>query len=100
MTDRKSGGQQELFSYRETAPMDGAGCLAERFAAKGAGSLTDIELAAVIVAHNHPSGNTTPSQEDLDVTTRLRKAGDILGIRVLLDHLIVTKEGYVSMLET
>lgn len=53
---------------------------------------------AVVVAHNHPSGNLEPSIEDQDVTRRLRQAGDLLGIKVL-DHLIFGEEGYLSMLE-
>jgi DNA repair protein RadC len=44
--------------------------------------------AAVIVAHNHPSGDTAPSVQDREVTTRLREAGKILGIP-LTDHVIV-----------
>jgi len=55
--------------------------------------------SAIIVAHNHPSGNLTPSQEDLEITIRLKKAGELLGIR-LLDHLIFSDEGYLSLLET
>jgi DNA repair protein RadC len=53
---------------------------------------------AVIVAHNHPSGNLQPSGEDLEVTKRLRNAGDILGIKVL-DHLIFDQEHFYSLLE-
>lgn len=48
--------------------------------------------AAVIVAHNHPSGDTTPSAEDKDATRRLVKAGDLLGVPVL-DHVIVADGG-------
>ena len=44
---------------------------------------------AIIVAHNHPSGNTAPSAEDLELTSRLDAAGELLGI-ALLDHVIVT----------
>ncbi len=44
--------------------------------------------ASVILAHNHPSGEPTPSQEDLDVTKRLVEAGKILGISVL-DHIVI-----------
>ena len=44
--------------------------------------------AAVILAHNHPSGDTTPSREDKEITRRLKEAGEILGIKVL-DHIIV-----------
>ena len=45
--------------------------------------------AAIAIAHNHPSGNVTPSEEDKDVTIRIKKAGDILGIK-LLDHVMFT----------
>ena len=50
---------------------------------------------AIVVAHNHPSGNPTPSQEDIGVTQRLKEAGDILGIH-LLDHVIVGRGEYLS----
>ena len=54
--------------------------------------------ASVIVAHNHPSGNLEPSQEDLDLTKRLVGAGKLLGIE-LLDHVIVSKDGFSSFKE-
>jgi len=54
---------------------------------------------AIIIAHNHPSGNLEPSKEDRDVTMRIKQAGDILGIRVL-DHLVFSTNGYRSMLES
>lgn len=50
----------------------------------------------IILSHNHPSGEVTPSQEDMTVTERLISAGKILGIDVL-DHVIVTKEKWRSM---
>ena len=53
---------------------------------------------AVIVAHNHPSGILIPSNDDIQVTQRLLKSGELLGIRVL-DHLIFSDEGFRSMLE-
>ncbi len=53
--------------------------------------------AAIVVAHNHPSGTLYPSKEDLEITTRLKKAGEILGIP-LLDHIIITKNGHYSFL--
>ena len=52
--------------------------------------------AAMIVAHNHPSGDPTPSPEDLDLTRRLIQAGRLLGIPVL-DHLIIGREGDLSL---
>jgi len=54
--------------------------------------------ASVIIAHNHPSGELRPSQNDLNVHKQLVEAGKILGIKVL-DHLIVTKKGYCSFQE-
>lgn len=51
--------------------------------------------AAVIFSHNHPSGDPTPSRDDMVITERLVKAGDILGIRVL-DHIVVGSEGFYS----
>jgi DNA repair protein RadC len=52
--------------------------------------------AAIVVAHNHPSGTLAASPEDIALTSRLARAGELLGIR-LLDHLIVTKDGYLSL---
>jgi DNA repair protein RadC len=46
------------------------------------------QASAIIVAHNHPSGDTTPSREDREITERLRSCGDMLGIPVM-DHLIL-----------
>jgi DNA repair protein RadC len=51
--------------------------------------------AAVIFAHNHPSGNLQPSDEDLKTQDQLRESAKILGIRVL-DHIIVSKKGHFS----
>ena len=59
----------------------------------------DCNSASLIVAHNHPSGDTTPSQNDIEMTNRLKKAGQILGIE-LLDHIIITLDGnYYSFSE-
>jgi len=55
------------------------------------------DLAAnLIVAHNHPSGDTTPSREDVDLTRRLVKAGELMGVEVL-DHLVVAERGFTSL---
>jgi DNA repair protein RadC len=61
------------------------------------GAIRD-HAAAVMVVHNHPSGNLEPSPEDREVTSRLMTAGNLLGLR-LLDHVIVSKNGYWSFLE-
>lgn len=55
--------------------------------------------AALVLVHNHPSGDPSPSAEDRSVTERLRSAGLLLGIRVL-DHVIVAESGYFSFRET
>jgi len=54
--------------------------------------------AAMILLHNHPSGDPTPSQEDQHITRRLRDVGDLLGIRVL-DHVVFGDERYVSFVD-
>jgi DNA repair protein RadC len=54
---------------------------------------------AVIICHNHPSGNCAPSDEDLAITAQLKSAGEILGIP-LLDHIIFTKTDYNSLCES
>lgn len=51
--------------------------------------------AQIIIAHNHPSGEVMPSEDDLVITKRLVKAGEILGIE-LIDHLVVTATGFTS----
>ena len=50
---------------------------------------------SIIVAHNHPSGNLKPSQSDIDLTKKLKEGGKLLEIQ-MLDHIIVTTEGYYS----
>jgi DNA repair protein RadC len=54
--------------------------------------------AAVVLVHNHPSGDPTPSREDREITARLAAAGDLLGIPVV-DHVVVAEQGYVSLRE-
>ncbi len=54
--------------------------------------------AAVIFVHNHPSGDATPSKEDIEITRRLREVGDLMGVRVL-DHLIIGRGRYVSFVD-
>jgi len=56
--------------------------------------------AAIILVHNHPSGDPEPSAEDQALTARLKQAGELLGIRVL-DHVVIGDDGrHVSMAET
>lgn len=74
------------------------------------GSLTGVEVhprdifrplirasaAAVIFCHNHPSGDPTPSRQDIELTARLRDVGELCGISVL-DHVVVGAEGFISL---
>jgi DNA repair protein RadC len=71
-----------------------------------AGTVVDIKLifatalkcaaSAMILAHNHPSGNKNPSEADISMTKRLKEGGNIFEIQIL-DHLIVTEKEYLSM---
>lgn len=54
--------------------------------------------ASIIICHNHPSGDVTPSQEDINTTKRIYEAGKILGIE-LLDHVIIGDNKYTSLKE-
>jgi len=54
--------------------------------------------AAVILVHNHPSGDPAPSREDREITRRLKESGEIMGIRVL-DHIIIGDGSYYSFVE-
>ena len=54
--------------------------------------------AAIILVHNHPTGDPAPSTEDIAITRRLREAGDIMGIKVL-DHIIIGDGEFVSFVE-
>nr|WP_255457356.1 DNA repair protein RadC [Sporosarcina sp. JAI121] len=54
--------------------------------------------SSIIIFHNHPSGNPVPSNEDIEVTKRLVKAGEIIGID-LMDHLIIGDDTFVSLKE-
>lgn len=52
--------------------------------------------ASIVLVHNHPSGDPEPSEEDLSITKRLVKVGDLLGIAVL-DHVVIARRGVVSL---
>jgi DNA repair protein RadC len=54
--------------------------------------------AAVVFVHNHPSGDPTPSKEDIEITRRLRDVGELIGVRVL-DHIVIGKGRYVSFVD-
>jgi DNA repair protein RadC len=53
---------------------------------------------SIILSHNHPSGNTTPSVQDKDITKKIKEAGKLLDIG-LLDHIILTDDNYYSFME-
>lgn len=52
-------------------------------------------VSAWIAVHNHPSGDPTPSQRDVEITQRLRQSSELLGIK-MLDHVVVAEQGYYS----
>lgn len=54
-----------------------------------------LHSASIIIAHNHPSGELNPSEEDKEITERLIESGKILGIEVI-DHIILSKSGHLS----
>ena len=58
----------------------------------------ELSAASVILAHNHPSGDVSPSQDDINLTRRLVQAGEILGIDVL-DHVIIGRDDFLSLKE-
>jgi len=56
----------------------------------------DAHAVSIIIAHNHPSGDPEPSEDDLEITHRLVESGKILDIEII-DHVIVTKDEFLSM---
>jgi DNA repair protein RadC len=54
--------------------------------------------AAIILVHQHPTGDPTPSSEDIAITRRLKEAGEIMGIKIL-DHIIIGQDEYLSFVE-
>ena len=69
------------------------------------GTITDVRIilqaalkanaSGLIACHNHPSGNLSPSDADINITKKIREAGKVMDIQ-LLDHLIITSDGYYS----
>lgn len=58
----------------------------------------DCYATSMIIAHNHPSGRLIPSEQDNAITQKLKRACDLVDIK-LFDHLIITKDGYFSYLD-
>jgi DNA repair protein RadC len=58
----------------------------------------EMRAASVIIAHNHPSGDTNPSQFDIILTDKLKESAEILGID-LIEHIIISQKGYFSFYE-
>ena len=56
----------------------------------------EYSAAAVILAHNHPSGSSVPSLQDIEITEQIIKAGKVLGIHIL-DHIVITKDTFSSI---
>lgn len=88
--------QHRLIEFKELFRGTISGCSVHiREAAKEA---LNVNAAAVIFTHNHPSGDCKPSQADIHITEELQKALTIFDIRVL-DHLVVSAEDTVSLAE-
>lgn len=86
-------GEQRLLGMRQTRS-ESNDRLDLRIRAIAADALA-FDAVAVVIAHNHPSGDSTPSAADREATRQLARALDGLGIR-LLDHLVVTRSGFAS----
>jgi DNA repair protein RadC len=56
----------------------------------------EYSAAAIVLAHNHPSGELTPSAQDIEITEQLIQAGKVIGINIL-DHVIITKDSFASI---
>ncbi|SEC66776.1 RadC-like JAB domain-containing protein [Tenacibaculum sp. MAR_2009_124] len=61
-------------------------------------NILHINTHGIILVHNHPSGKLVPSQADIDVTNKIKKGCDAIGIR-LLDHIIITREKHYSFVD-
>ncbi|MGL4772066.1 MAG: RadC family protein [Clostridium sp.] len=57
-----------------------------------------FSASRIVICHNHPSGDPTPSKEDINITNRIKECGVLMGIE-LLDHIVIAKNGYFSMKE-
>ena len=55
-------------------------------------------VASIILAHNHPSGDPTPSEDDIAFTQKMKNAADLLGVE-LVDHIVIAKTSWISMKE-
>jgi DNA repair protein RadC len=62
------------------------------------GPALERRAAAIVLAHNHPSGTAAPSPEDVSFTRQMTRAGALLGVP-LVDHLVVARRGYFSFAE-
>ncbi len=84
----------ELLEQRTLAigTVDGAGLLPRDVIIPA----LELNASSVIMAHNHPSGDSLPSNEDIDVTQRVGKALDLVGIK-LLDHMVIGKDDWKSI---
>ena len=56
----------------------------------------EVNASSVILAHNHPSGASEPSREDIIVTKRMKKSLELVGLE-LLEHLVISEEGWLSI---
>ena len=89
-------GAQEIISIRVLCV--GSGNMAVLRPAEVFSEAIKEHAAAIVISHNHPGGNPEPSDADIKTTERILRAAEILGM-TLLDHIIISKNGYFSFLE-
>lgn len=89
-------GQNTLLAERLIA--EGIPTQAEVYSRKVMEEALRFSASAIVVVHNHPSGEAAPSEQDIDTTRKLKQAADVLQI-VMLDHIIIGRESYYSFAE-
>lgn len=89
-------GQNTLLAERLIS--EGIPTQAEVYSRKVMEEALRFSASAIVVVHNHPSGETTPSEQDIDTTRKLKQSADILQI-IMLDHIIIGRESYYSFAE-
>lgn len=83
----------QVLGYRKIGVGGVSGCVVDPKMIFQAALLANA--SKVVLSHNHPSGNTTPSREDIALTQKIKDAAGLLDMQ-LLDHIILTAEGYLS----
>lgn len=89
--------RNRVIGYEEVSRGGVSGCAVSPADVFRAAMAVPTVVAAMLV-HNHPSGQTAPSDEDIALTNRMKQAGALIGIRIM-DHIIIGEDGYFSFLD-